>query len=329
MQSRCSSFSYKGPRNHVDVKRQAQMSDKHEIIWAESTERRTFLHLLSFVSAATTSFNTNHAHAAAVVSSSNSSSTGVMTQQQKVKALLHSVPVFTIVDPKGVPFMVVGEDAKISCYFFTTYSEADRLLSLARNSVDQSMKEKYIKKEANREDNKDDDEPYANPWKEAQISSVPLDFAVELAKRGKLGGAYFFVAPADVDVQDALALNPDVQELSEGKVPLFYIEDFTIVDNMESALSTTKKQSPLYFCKKDLLKEWRKFHPKEIKDDPPIKVTELFAVLKILLSSTDVDDDIQSIIFVPPTDSIQKARECKARMGKNEAFQLGKRILVL
>jgi len=331
--SRYLSFSYQhyqgGRRNHANLKRYVTAlpitSDKQKISLEleVSVERRNFLHSISLVATMPTLININSAHA---VPANNSSSTSNITNQQKVQSLLLSVPVFTIVDTEGVPFMVVGEDAKISCYFFTTFAEADRILSLARNSVDQSIKEKKMNDKGSQQGNGDDDEPFINPWREATISSVSLDFAVGLAKRGKVGGAggaYFYIAPADKDVQEALALNPEVQELNEGKVPLFYIEDFTIEDQKASM------KSPVYFSKEQLLKDWKKFHPKEKQDPPPIKVTELFAVLKLILSSTLVDDELQSIVFIPPTESIQKARECQARMGKSQAFQLGKRILIL
>ena len=256
-----------------------------------------------------------------------SESTNDASDLQKIHYLLHEVPVFTIVDHEAVPYMVVGEDAKISCYFFTTFAEATRLLTLARKSAEPSSSQG---KNGSKEQS-NDYEPFVNPWDQAVISSVPLDFAVRLARRGKFGGAYFYVAPADEDVNDALALNPEVQELDEGKVPLFYIEDFTIQGERSSSSSSSpssNKKSPLFFRKKELIKEWRKHHPME-KQEPPIKVTELFAVLRIMLASKDANDDVQSIIFIPPMESARKAKECLHGMGKKDPFQLGKRILVL
>jgi len=296
----------------------------HKTSLYDDMDRRHAIHSISSVIALATTTTWTLNVALAEVNTQDASNT--ITNQQKIQALLHRIPVFTIVDSEGVPFMVVGEDAKISCYFFTTFSEADRLLSLARNSVDQSIKEQELKQKSSKVE-KDDDEPIVNPWKEAKISSVALDFAVGLAKRGKVGGAYFYISPAEEDVQEGLALNPEIQELGEGKVPLFYIEDFMIEEKSKSS-STPMKQSPLFFRKRELLREWRKFHPTD-KQEPPIKVTELSAVLRLMRSSMDVDEDLQSIVFIPPIESIQKAKECLARMGKSEAFQLGKRILVL
>ena len=44
-----------------------------------------------------------------------------MLSTAAIADLLHPIPTFTIVDKKGVPFMVVGEDAKVTGYFFTTF----------------------------------------------------------------------------------------------------------------------------------------------------------------------------------------------------------------
>jgi len=41
-----------------------------------------------------------------------------MVSQAKLASLLNQVPTFAIVDQKGVPFFVVGEDAKLTSYFF-------------------------------------------------------------------------------------------------------------------------------------------------------------------------------------------------------------------
>jgi hypothetical protein len=66
-----------------------------------------------------------------------------------------------------------------------------------------------------------------NPWSAARVSSVPLDFAAGLAFKGKVKGAYFRLAPAASDVQDAIEIDK-IDDLAEGKVPLFYFEDFEL-----------------------------------------------------------------------------------------------------
>ena len=104
---------------------------------------------------------------------------------------LSVVPTFTIVDRRGVPFMVFGEDAKLTAYFFTSYDEARRILDVAIASSDKSLadltretrqerKAKGLKPMTRAEE---EEELGINPWREARISTVPLDFAVTLATK--------------------------------------------------------------------------------------------------------------------------------------------------
>jgi hypothetical protein len=51
----------------------------------------------------------------------------------------------------------------------------------------------------------DEDKLGMNPWKNARITSVPLDLAISLASKGKLAGAYFRLALLELDIEDALA----------------------------------------------------------------------------------------------------------------------------
>eukprot|EP00560_Eucampia_antarctica_P005082 CAMPEP_0197841164 /NCGR_PEP_ID=MMETSP1437-20131217/46021_1 /TAXON_ID=49252 ORGANISM="Eucampia antarctica, Strain CCMP1452" /NCGR_SAMPLE_ID=MMETSP1437 /ASSEMBLY_ACC=CAM_ASM_001096 /LENGTH=157 /DNA_ID=CAMNT_0043450875 /DNA_START=435 /DNA_END=904 /DNA_ORIENTATION=- len=144
-----------------------------------------------------------------------------------------------------------------------------------------------------------------NPWKDARISTVPLDFAIILANKGKLGGAYFKIAPAENDIKDALEVDKSVDDLSEGKVPLFYFDKFEL--SSSSGKSTTKEtQIPLYFRKSQLLEEWKKQNRNE--NYPDVKVTELFSVITEMVkpnnnNSTDSDKDLEYLVFIPPKES--------------------------
>lgn len=247
-----------------------------------------------------------------------------------ISEFLREVPTFTLVDEKGVPFSVVGEDAKLSSYFFTTYSEADRILKTATVSADKAMKE--LKKEENEKRRakgqkpmgatEEDDVVGINPWKEARISTVPLDFGVSLANRGKIKGGYFRIAAQEKDIEDAIEIEK-IDDLAEGKVPLFYYEDFEIDIN-------GRHRIPLYFGKDQLRKEWTRRHPKD--NQPTIKVTELFLLLGEMVNATDDTPDVEDLsklFLVPPTGSIQKSKLCKKRGGSEPPFKLGERIIVL
>ncbi|GKY98556.1 hypothetical protein MPSEU_000812400 [Mayamaea pseudoterrestris] len=245
-----------------------------------------------------------------------------VVSRDRIASLLHVVPTFTIVDPNGVPYMVVGEDAKVTGYFFTEYEEANRILKLARASTDKAIREQRKEQAKNKRKAKDetaaaatiDEELIINPWKDARISTVPLDFAVTLVTRSTSGSAsnnYFQVSPSTTDIDDALAAT-NKTDLAEGKVPLFYYEDFTVANGSET---------PLYFRKSELQASFRREHAS--RQLPPLLVTELFSVLAKLVTSDDAE--LKTLVFVPPQESLKKAAQCQSDV----PFVLGQRIIVL
>ena len=190
---------------------------------------------------------------------------------------------------------------------------------MAQKSADKAIKatRAEIKKRNGVVTKEDEEEIGTNPWKTARITSVPLDLAVSLSSKGKLAGAYFRLAPSESDIEDALSLDGS-DDLPEGKVPLFYIEDMTI-----QVADETK--SPLYFQKDQLIAEWKKQQSKT--EMPDIKVTELFATLTEMLRPGGTDEDLKALVFMPPNDSKGKAKQVLA--GEKEPFRLGERNTVL
>ena len=235
--------------------------------------------------------------------------------QAKLASLLKQVPTFAIVDTRGVPFFVVGEDAKLTSYFFTSYEEARRILDVAIKSSDKAIAatKKEIKAKRGAVTKEDEEEIGTNPWRKARITTVPLDLAVTLSSKGKLAGAYFRLAPNESDIVDALETDK-TDDLPEGRVPLFYIEEMKINEGNEMI-------SPLYFQKKQCLKEWRK----QSKSSPEVKVTELSATLGEMLSGTDTE--LQTLRFIPIEGS--KSRSQQILKKESEPFRLGERIVVL
>jgi hypothetical protein len=228
--------------------------------------------------------------------------------------LLHSTPTFCLVDPNGVPYMVVGEDAKVTGYFFTSFGEAQRVLQLAKKSAAQAIK----KAKQQGEDDVGD-----NPWTKARISTVPLDTAVTLVyKSNRVRGIYFKVAPSTDDINDALFASGQ-EDLPEGKVPLFYYEEF----------KDGNGKSPLYFRKIELEQAWRKANPKQAATSPELLVTELFSVLAELAQPTKgnaiEEEELRNLVLVPPKESESKAKECSRRSGDTPPFIIGQRIIVL
>eukprot|EP00984_Skeletonema_dohrnii_P017405 scaffold7909_cov115-Skeletonema_dohrnii-CCMP3373.AAC.2 len=236
----------------------------------------------------------------------------------KLASLLKSTPTFAIVDARGVPYFVVGEDAKLTSYFFLSYTEAKRILDVAISSSDQAIKEtkKEIKQKKGTVTKEDEVEIGINPWKQARITSVPLDLAVSLCSKGKLAGAYFRLAPAESDIEDALQIDGS-DDLPEGKVPLFYVEDFTIAD-----------QEPLYFQKEQLITDWKREQKSGDKTaEPVVKVSELFATITEMVRPDGKDEELKSIVFVAPLESEKRAKQCLK--GEKEPFRLGERNIVL
>ncbi len=239
---------------------------------------------------------------------------GVMSTSA-VASLLHSVPTFTIVDKKGVPFMVVGEDAKVTGYFFTSYGEAERILKVAKSSVNKAISQAKLEGQS-------DEESGTNPWKMARISSVPLDSAVTLVSKSSAsfgGGNYFRVSASEKDIEDALALTGQ-DDLAEGKVPLFYHADFTIDVDGEI-------RSPLYFRKSELEDQFRRINPGV--NPPQVLVTELFAVLAEMVKPGGKDSDLKTLMFVPPKESERRRKACEKAGGNDPSFVIGQRIIVL
>jgi hypothetical protein len=134
-------------------------------------------------------------------------------------------------------------------------------------------------------------------------------------KSSRAKGIYFKVAPAEEDVEDALAVTGD-DDLAEGKVPLFYYEDFKI-----------NNKSPLCFRKKELEQAWRQENPKQ--DYPKLLVTELFSVLAELVKPGGADDDLRNLALLSPKESEKKRQECLKKSGNEPAFVIGQRIIVL
>jgi hypothetical protein len=238
-----------------------------------------------------------------------------MLSTTAIADLLHPIPTFTIVDKKGVPFMVVGEDAKVTGYFFTTFDEANRILNLARISADKAIKKAIAEGESK-------EEVGTNPWTKARISTVPMDSAVTLILKSsgsKGSGNFFRIAPAESDVEDALAITGK-EELAEGKGPLFYFENFTIEQD-------GVKKSPLYFRKSELEKDFGRLNPNSTM--PKVMVTELLAVLAEMVKPGGTDIDLKSLVFMMPQGSKQKKEDCEKAGGKEAPFFIGQRIIVL
>ena len=311
------------------------------------SNRRTFLAGAAAIGSAIAS-NPSISLADDETTASHEAAASGMVSATSVARRLRAVPTFTIVDKRGVPFMVFGEDAKLTAYFFTSYDEARRILDVAIVSSDKSLGD--LRKETNEKrmaeglkplSRKEQDEELGiNPWREARISTVALDFAITLATksgRQRGGAVYFKVSPSEDDVADALEVDSKLSggktELAEGKVPLFYFEDFKIPRT--SAVGSKDDDelpdevSPVYFSKAALLEAYKQSPEGKAGNEgvPEIKVSELLSVVTAMVDPDVKDEDLKGLVFIPPAGSSKRAKECEKKGGKEQPFIIGERIV--
>jgi hypothetical protein len=128
------------------------------------------------------------------------------------------------------------------------------------------------------------------------------------------------VAPAEEDVEDALTITGQ-DDLAEGKVPIFYFEDFAIpIDNGET-------RTPLYFRKSELETAFQRQNPG--KEVPKVLVTELLSVLAELVRPGNTDSDLKNLVLMSPKESLVKKKQCNKAGGKEAPFYVGQRIIIL
>ena len=312
-------------------------SDTHTTLsrrdWILSTSRKASMAVAAAATTTTMVDPTREAFAASgddIQKTQPEPSQEGLLSESRVGDILRTVPTFTIVDKSGVPFMVVGEDAKVTGYFFIAYPEAERVLNLAKSSsekvVQEALKELRDKRKADglpklKADEELREAGVVNPWTDARISTVNLDFAVSLASSRSVGNNYFKVAAAVDDIDDALSVTGK-QSLAEGKVPLFYFRDFQVENEKDGT-----KRSPLYFRKSELIADYRKQNSG--KRVPEVLVSELFRVVLELVKPGGTDEELKTVVVVPPKESVAKAEQCQKAMGDAIPFQLGARNLVL
>lgn len=133
------------------------------------------------------------------------------------------------------------------------------------------------------------------------------------------GGNYFKIAPAEKDVEDALAVTGK-DDLAEGLTPLFYYEDFAFEIDGE-------KRSPLYFRKSELESDFQRKNPGS--NLPKLMVTELLSVLAELVKPGGTDNDLKSLKIMTPKESLEKKKVCDKKGGKEAPFYIGQRIIIL
>jgi hypothetical protein len=214
---------------------------------------------------------------------------------------LTGIPTFCIVDgDTGVPYMIFDGQSIATGYFFLSFQVASGVLQDAR---DKDPKGRAV-------------------WDTARITVVPLSVALQVALSKRLrtavnGGAtsegvqfktYSDIVPSEEGVADAKAVakalgqNPEKWS-QKGRVPLFYMEGLTL----PSSSSRFAGMEPRYFNMEDLVQEWNRQNPGNIKS-PPIQVVEFIELFRVAVTKNDWSA-LANIAIMPVQESNKVAVE--------------------
>lgn len=240
------------------------------------------------------------------------------TQAKRFK----KVPAFAIVNAKtGTPFMILRNTGIASAYFFTDYGAAQLVLDDARKDAAEK------------------DLATSQTWDEAKISAVSMEFALKLAK-----GRPKAMAQNGVTFQTVYDIIPTIQALDnagkidrsglyneQGRVPLFYMNEFEIGPDKNDPSAGTDNRIPVFFDKKNLISEWTKRNPDG--DVPPVRVVDLIDTFAIMTGGgngggANNDELIKKLYLVPSVESRKKAIECEKSRGDVPAYKTGEMIAV-
>ena len=240
---------------------------------------------------------------------------------------LRSVPLFTIVDGNGVPFHTYDKDsAGAFGYFFTTYQSALYVLDDAKNAFAKAKEEAAKNKEkggasegAIGEEGSSD---VPDAWGQAQIVTLPLDIVMQLSVKktqsvaqngkGNKFNTYYQVIPSTEDLNAALRIENSPRYSERGRVPLFYVDGLTVVEDATEV-------NPVFFRTKDLIAEWQKQFPD--REVPKIKVRELNETFREMIRPGGKDLSVEKLVLVANPESVDKAKSC------GKSYKLGEMIL--
>mmetsp|Transcript_57481 Transcript_57481/g.69153 ORF Transcript_57481/g.69153 Transcript_57481/m.69153 type:complete len:341 (-) Transcript_57481:390-1412(-) len=217
----------------------------------------------------------------------------VATAGKDVALRLRRVPTFTIVDNTGLPVHIFDGQSAARGYFFLTYKGAEIVLDDAKNAA------------------VEDDKQF---WDDARIISLPLDFALQLSlnktvrktQSGQEINSFYTIVSTPEDINSALNIDGGNRFKLDGAVPLFFIE----------GMKSPKKEgdgfdSPVYFQKNQLIRDWVKSNPDQKL--PPIKVLDLRETFVTLMKPGGNDDKLKDISFVTTLDAKFAAMDCSKK----------------
>lgn len=228
-----------------------------------------------------------------------------------------SIPAFAIVNGKtGIPFMILRNTGLATAYFFTSMEGAQLVLDDARRDA----KEKDLETQ--------------EFWQDARISAVTMEFALKLAKgrpkalaqNGRKYETVYDIIPTINALNDAGKIDRSGIYTEQGRVPLFYMDEFEISPEVEGGAN----RIPVFFDEKELLKQWIKKYPD--KSPPQVKVSDLIDTFSVMVGSnviSTIDSRIPKNLYpVSSVETRKQAVECEKERGNVTAYKLGEMIAV-
>jgi hypothetical protein len=201
-----------------------------------------------------------------------------------VDAKLHKVPVFTVTDTTGRPFLVESEDhMSRRGYFFVDPKDAEAYLQRVRDDT-----------------------------VDAKLLPVGLDEALKYILRSKRGlkdvPEQFTLFPSERELNIAKDVTDDnfVSVFGENAVPLFYVDGLALAGSGERAAAVY----PVFFEKETLDRTLATLREKDASATSnlgDIQVIDLLQTVKELKSGNN--PRLSSVVFLPLEDALKTLRE--------------------
>lgn len=206
---------------------------------------------------------------------------GTSSGDALVDSKLHKVPVFTVTDKEGRPFLLESDDhLSRSGYFFIDPHDAEGYLERVKRDTE-----------------------------DAKLLPVGLDEALNYVLK-KSGNAKqiperFTLFPSERELSIAREVTDNLfdETYGENAVPLFYVDGLAFAD---SSGDVTKAVYPVYFEKETLdktLSAIRKSNPDGAKDLSEVQVLDLLQTVKEI--SEGNNPRLERLIFLPLEESMK------------------------
>ncbi|CAN8076283.1 unnamed protein product [Agarophyton chilense] len=204
------------------------------------------------------------------------------TSDALLDAKLGKIPVFTVTDSTGRPFLSEADDGRLRRGFFF---------------IQPADAEKYLEKVLEQSE-------------DAKVLAIGLNEAIKFldtpARPAKSVPETFELFPDDHEaaLADELTQGAFQRSFGENGVPVFYLDGLAIKDDLQGA-----PVYPLFFAKEKLdetLNELKKKDPSAVLDISDLQIVDLKQTIKEIRSNSN--SKLSRVIFIPLDDSMKRLR---------------------